>query len=49
MLVPLSLPFFVPLILMNALGLNYWSALALGLLLSAASLGTWVVYGPRLT
>lgn len=40
-LVPLGLPFFLPLAFATQLGLNFWSALALGILLASITIGGW--------
>ena len=45
-LVPLSLPFFVPLALADQLGLRFWSALAAGLILAVTTIGGWLMFGP---
>ena len=46
-LVPLGLPFFVPLAFAGRLGLGFWSALGLGLALASATVGLWMWLGPR--
>jgi len=46
-LVPLGLPFFVPLAWAGRLELNFWAAFALGLLLASISVGLWLWLGPR--
>jgi hypothetical protein len=46
-LVPLGLPFFVPLAFAERLGLGFWSAFALGLLLATITVGLWLWLGPR--
>lgn len=46
-LVPLGLPFFVPLAFAERLGLGFWSASGLGLLLASAIIGLWLVFGPK--
>ena len=46
-LVPLGLPFFVPLALADRLGLGFWSAFSLGLLLASITVGLWLWLGPR--
>ncbi len=46
-LVPLGLPFFVPLALAERLGLSFWSAACLGVILAAGAIGTWFVVEPR--
>jgi hypothetical protein len=46
-LVPLGLPFFVPLAFAERLGLGFWSASGLGLLLASVTIGAWFVFGPN--
>jgi hypothetical protein len=40
-LVPLGLPFFIPLAFADRLGLSFWSAMATGFLLASASIGLY--------
>ncbi len=40
-LVPLGLPFFIPLAFAERWGLGFWQALLLGLLVASLSIGTW--------
>src|SRR5215211_3529721 len=40
-LVPLGLPFFVPLAWADRLGLSFWSAFGVGLLLASITVGLW--------
>jgi len=47
-LVPLGLPFFIPLAFAERLHLDFWSAFAAGIVLSLLSIGTWLMFGPRL-
>ncbi|QDU26680.1 hypothetical protein ETAA8_17610 [Anatilimnocola aggregata] len=47
-LVPLGLPFFIPLAMADRFHLNFWSAFAAGIVLSLLSTGTWLMFGPRL-
>lgn len=47
-LVPLGLPFFVPLAFAERLGIGFWGALALGLVLASATIGLWFAFGPKL-
>lgn len=47
-LVPLGLPFFVPLALAERLSLSFWTAFAMGTTLSLLSTTTWLMFGPRL-
>lgn len=46
-LVPLGLPFFVPLAFAERLGLGFWAATGLGLLLAGATTGLWLAFAPR--
>jgi hypothetical protein len=46
-LVPLGLPFFMPLAFAERLGLGFWSAGRLGVILAAATIGIWFAVGPR--
>lgn len=46
-LVPLGLPFFVPLAFAGKLGLGFWTASGLGLVLASASIGAWFVFGTK--
>ncbi len=46
-LVPLGLPFFVPLAFADRLGLGFWSAFASGVALAAATIGAWLWLGPQ--
>lgn len=41
-LVPLGLPFFVPLAFADRLGLDFWSAFGSGMGLAAATIGTYL-------
>lgn len=41
-LVPLGLPFFVPLAFAERLGLDFWSAFLIGLLLASSTIGIWL-------
>lgn len=46
-LVPLGLPFFIPLAFAGRLGLGFWPAFAAGLLLASATIGLWFWLGPK--
>ena len=46
-LVPLGLPFFVPIAFARQWGLGFWSAFAVGALLASALIGLWFWLGPR--
>ena len=48
-LVPLGLPFFLPLAFAHRLGLQFWTAFALGLVLAAATISLWLWLGPKAT
>ena len=45
-LVPLGLPFFVPLAFATRLGLDFWTAFMAGLLLATVTITTWLVLSP---
>jgi hypothetical protein len=45
-LVPLGLPFFVPLALAARFGLGFWSAFSLGLAPAIVTVGLWLWLGP---
>ena len=45
-LVPLGLPFFVPLAFAQRLGLDFWSSLFAGLLLASLTIGSWLLLAP---
>ena len=40
-LVPLGLPFFIPLAFSERLGLSFWTSFISGLLLASVTIGTW--------
>ena len=46
-LLPLGLPFFVPLGFADRLGLAFWPAFAAGILLASATIGIWLAIGPK--
>ena len=48
-LVPLGLPFFIPLVLANRLSLTFWPAFLLGVCLATISIGCWLWFGPKLS
>ena len=48
-LVPLGLPFFVPLAFAERLGLGFWLAMGLGLILASVVIGLWLAFGPKAT
>lgn len=45
-LVPLGLPFFLPLAFAQRLGLDFWSALLAGVVLAALTIGIYLVLAP---
>lgn len=45
-LVPLGLPFFVPMAFAEQLGLGFWAALIWGACLAAATIGGWFLLAP---
>lgn len=47
-LVPLGMPLFIPLAFAPRLGLDFWSALASGILLASLTTGVWLAWGPAL-
>lgn len=47
-LVPLGLPFFVPLAFAERLGIGFWTATGAGLLLAGTAVGLWLAFAPRL-
>jgi hypothetical protein len=46
-LVPLGLPLFVPLAFAERLGLGFWAALVLGLVLASIAILLWFWIGPK--
>lgn len=48
-LVPLGLPFFVPLAFAERLGLGFGSAIIAGLCLASVTIGAWLLFGPAPT
>lgn len=42
-LVPLGLPFFIPLAAANYFGWGFWPAFAAGVVLASATIGAWLV------
>lgn len=47
-LVPLGLPFFVPLAFSQWLGLGFWSAFTLGVVLASITISLWIAFGPNI-
>ncbi|MEZ6066185.1 MAG: DUF3147 family protein [Planctomycetaceae bacterium] len=47
-LVPLGLPFFVPLAFSEAFGLGFWPAFLLGVVLASLTIGGWMFAGPAI-
>lgn len=45
-LVPLGLPFFIPLAFADRLGLGFWPAILCGLLLATITIGAWFWLAP---
>ena len=45
-LVPLGLPFFVPLAISDRTGLSFWPNVILGILLAALCVGSWSYFAP---
>ncbi|MGC1275885.1 MAG: hypothetical protein WBC44_19440 [Planctomycetaceae bacterium] len=46
-LVPLGLPFFIPLAFADRLGLSFWPAFAAELMLASVAIGLWFWIGPK--
>lgn len=44
-LVPLGLPFFIPLACAGQMGWSFWPAFAAGIVLASLTLGAWLVFG----
>ena len=47
-LVPLGLPFFIPIAFAPQLGLSFWPAMGLGVALATLTVGAWLWLGPRM-
>jgi hypothetical protein len=45
-LVPLGLPFFLPLAFAQRLGLDFWSSLVAGVVLASLTIGAWLAFAP---
>jgi hypothetical protein len=45
-LVPLTLPFFVPLAFADRLHLGFWAATGLGVVLAGSAVGCWIAFRP---
>ncbi len=45
-LLPLGLPFFIPLAFSQRLGLTFWPAFAAGIILASVTIGAWFQFGP---
>ncbi|MCE9527047.1 MAG: hypothetical protein K8R36_13440 [Planctomycetales bacterium] len=46
-LVPLSLPFFLPFAFSQRLGLSFWGSLASGIGITVIIIGIWLYFAPR--
>jgi hypothetical protein len=46
-LVPLGLPFFIPLAFAERFGLSFWPAIGLGVMLASCTVGAWLWFGPK--
>jgi len=46
-LVPLGLPFFLPLAFAQRLGFDFWTALIAGMVLASMSIGCWLYFFPQ--
>lgn len=47
-LVPLGLPFFLPLAFADQLGLSFWIATLTGFVLASITIGAWFAFGTRI-
>ena len=47
-LVPLGLPFFVPLAFADRWGLDFWAAFVAGVALASVTIALWFLLGPKL-
>jgi hypothetical protein len=45
-LVPLGLPFFVPLAFASRIGIGFWTALVTGVVLASITIGVWLLCAP---
>ena len=45
-LVPLGLPFFVPLALASRIGIGFWAAFFAGVVLASLTIGAWLLLAP---
>jgi hypothetical protein len=45
-LAPLGLPFFVPLAFASRLGIDFWTAFVLGIILASLTIGAWLALAP---
>ena len=45
-LVPLGLPFFIPMATSQELGISFWPAFVLGLILASVTIGLWFAFSP---
>ena len=48
-LVPLGLPFFLPLAFSERLGLGFWASFVLGVFLASITISIWFLFGPAQT
>jgi len=46
-LVPLGLPFFLPLAFATRLGLDFWPAFGAGIVLASLTIGAWMLLAPN--
>ncbi|MGE4000609.1 MAG: hypothetical protein AB7I48_10350 [Planctomycetaceae bacterium] len=46
-LVPLGLPFFLPLAFADKLGIGFWSAFTAGIVLASLTIALWFSFGPE--
>ena len=45
-LVPLGLPFFIPFVFAERLGLDFWMCFGAGIVLASLAIGSWLLWAP---
>src|SRR5262245_66463599 len=46
-LILVPLPFFVPLAFTVRIGIGFWTAISWGIFAASATIGLWIVFGPK--
>ena len=46
-LVPLGLPFFLPFVFAQRLGIGFWTSFAMGVVLTTLAIGSWLYVEPQ--